>query len=274
MELGKQLRMRRVLRGGRAVIVPMDHPIYSGAVEGLEDPRDVVRKVAEGGADGLLITPGALETAASVLGDLSIVLRLDGTHTKLGKHLERIDLIGTVEHAARLGVDAVVVNVFIGTDNEDVLLGKLARVACGCREWGMPLVAEMIPEPVLAAHYGKSAGDLTPDKRAEYIALASRVGAEVGADIIKTNYTGTRESFERVTRAAMRPVLMAGGPKTGDDASLLASIRDAMDAGAAGVCVGRNLWQRKDVVAMTRAIRAIVHDGASVAEAAKLAGIK
>jgi DhnA family fructose-bisphosphate aldolase class Ia len=267
MDLGRKLRLRRLLPGGRAVIVPMDHPVYHGPVDGLNEPAEVVRKANAGGADGVLLTPGSLETAADALGDMAVVLRLDNTCTRLGKRIDQMGLISTVEDAVSSGVDAVALNVFIGAENEDELMGKLADVACACREWGMVLVGEMIPESLLLNHFGKSPKELAPELAAEHIAVASRVGAEIGADVIKTRYTGTPETFRTVIETATRPVLVAGGPKTGSDATFLKSIRDAMDAGAAGVCVGRNVWQRADMVAMTRAVRAIVHEGATVEQA-------
>lgn len=267
MDLGKKLRMRRIFRQGRTVIVPLDHPLFFGPIGGLENPIELVRKVASGGADGVLLTPGTLDLVADVLGDLAVVLRIDGTQTRLGRHLERTDLISSVREAARMGVEAVVLNIYVGSDNEDALLGKLGRVAADCREHGIVLVGEMIPEPVLQSHYGTGAGELTNEQRAELIALASRVGAEIGADIIKTAWSGSAESFERVTRTATRPVLVAGGPKTGDDESQLRLIGEALQAGAAGVCVGRNVWQRENLGGMLAAIRAMVHEDATVAEA-------
>lgn len=267
---GKVLRSRRLMKNGRTVIVPIDHSLYFGPIAGLENPRQLVRSVAAAGADAVLLSPGLLEVVAGDLGEMAVILRIDGTHTRLGGHLERIDLISSVAEAARLGVEAVVVNVFVGADNEDVLLAKLGKAAADCREFGVLLVAEMIPQPILAQHYGKNAEQLDANKRAEYIALASRLGAEIGADMIKTHYSGTVESFKTVTSTATRPVVIAGGVKSGDDRHLLDSIADAMAGGAAGACIGRNLWQRDNVTSMTAAIRAIVHDGAASAEAFKM----
>jgi DhnA family fructose-bisphosphate aldolase class Ia len=270
MDLAKRLRLRRLLPHGRGVIVPMDHPLYFGPVGGLEDPAGVVRKAAAGGADAVLISPGALEAAADALGDMAVVLRLDTTCTRLGDRPERMGLICSVEDAVRLGAEAVVVNVYVGAPNEDELLGKLADVACACREWGVVLVGEMIPAGLLMSHFGKSSAELAPAEAAEQIAVASRVGAEIGADLIKTRYSGTPESFRTVVETATRPILMAGGPKAGDDAGFLRDARGAMDAGAAGICAGRNLWGREDMEAMTRAVCAIVHDGASVEQAMRI----
>lgn len=268
MNLGKRLRRRRLFRDGRSVVVPMDHPLYFGPVAGLEDPVRLAREVAEAGADALLVSPGALELVADALGEMAVILRIDGTHTRLGRHLERIDLISSVAEAARFGVEAVVLNIYVGADNEDALLGKLGRVAQDCRDYGMLLVGEMIPAPLLAAHYGKDRGEESADLKAEQIALAARVGAEIGADILKLNYSGSRESFRTVTARATRPVLVAGGIKSESDEAFLASVEDALAAGAAGVCIGRNVWQRPDVGGMVRALCRLVHTDPQPCQAA------
>ena len=240
--------------------MPMDHPLYFGPLKGVEDPVALVREVADAGADAVLITPGTLAVVADVLGEMAVILRIDGTHTRLGQHLERIDLISSVQEAARLGVEAVALNIYVGADNEDVLLGKLGKVAQDCRKYGILLVGEMIPAPLLGTHYGKGDAELTEEERAEYIALGARVGAEIGSDIMKVNYSGSPETFQTVIRTATRPVVVAGGVKSSDDKALLQAVRDIMSAGACGVCMGRNVWQREDVGGIVRALRSIVHE--------------
>lgn len=270
MDIGKKLRARRLFKNGRTVIVPMDHPLYFGPISGLEDPAKVVNEVAAGGADAVLISPGIVELVADELKDMAVVLRLDGTHTRLGKHLERVELISSVEEAVRMGVDAVVVNIFVGAENEDVLLAKLGEVAMSCRKHGMLLIGEMIPQPILASHYGKDSKPLSSEQRAEYLALAARLGGEIGVDVVKTHYSGTEESFRLVTSTSTRPIIIAGGVKSGNEKELLQSIHGAIQAGAAGVCIGRNLWQRDNITKMTLAVRAVVHEGASYQEALKI----
>jgi len=271
MNIGKKLRMRRFFSNGKVVIVPIDHPLYNGPLQGLEDPIKLVNLISQTEVDGILIAPGTLERVENVLGNLSVILRMDGTHTRLGSHVERISMITTVEHAVRMGADMGVLNIFCGTENEDELLQKLGMAAVACSEWGLPLMGEMIPSLTLYHHYGKANDKaITQDDITDAIKLASRVGAEIGADIIKTNYTGSVESFREVVNSATVPVVVAGGPKTGGDLELLAMIRDCIEAGAAGVCMGRNVWQRDNVPGMLNAICAIVHNSADVDEAAKM----
>jgi len=283
MNLGKKLRIRKFFRKGKTVIVPMDHPLYSGPLKGLEDPTKLVKIISQTEADGILVAPGTLERVQDVLGDLGVVLRMDGTHTRLGSHIEKISTITTVEHALKMGADMGALNIFCGVENENELLQKLGMTAVACSEWGLPLIGEMIPGFVLDQHYGKtkdktesqqalekSRGSAPRDQITDGIKLVSRVGAEIGADIIKTNYTGTTESFREVINTATVPVLVAGGPKTGSDKEFLTLIKECVDAGAMGVCMGRNVWQRENVSGMLAAICAIVHDSASVADAIKL----
>jgi len=263
METGKVLRFRRLFARGHAVIVPMDHALFSeprGAIENLET---LVATIADTPADGILITPAMLRRVKDVIGQLATVVRIDGTHTRLGAHLERIDLITDVEHAASLGADAVVINVFVGTDNEDQLLRKLGLVATECCRRGVPLVAEMIPAYVLNYHYAKEEGGFDPERAATEIQLASRLGAELGADVIKTHYTGDPDAFGRIVRSTPVPIVVAGGPKTGTDEEFLHMIEDAMAAGAGGICIGRNVWQRDNLKGMLQALSRLVHDGAA-----------
>ena len=268
MNTGKQLRLRRIFRGERSIIVPMDHALYFGPIEQLADPATLVRRVASKGADGILVPPGTLTTLPpDALGDLAVLLRLDGTCSRMGHNLAQTSLITSVEEAVRLGVDGVVVNIYVGSENEDYLLGKLGTVAEQCRNWGMVLIGEMIPAPLLTAHYGHGDANLCPEERAEAIGVAARIGAEIGVDVLKINYSGSRDSFREVTRHAQRPALVAGGVQAGSEKEFLADIRDCLDGGAAGVCIGRNLWARDDMESMLEALRLLVHEDAPLEKA-------
>ena len=257
----KELRLRRLFGKGKAVILPMDHPVYFGPMQGIEDPKDLVRDVASTPTDAVLLTLATLNKVVEHIGGLGTIARIDGTHTRLGTHLDRIDCISSVELAVASGADACVINVFVGVDNEEGLLRKLGNVAEACEKWGLPLVAEMIPIGALAAHYSPDAKRLSEDELTEQIALATRVGAEIGADIVKTNYTGSPESFRHVVETATVPVIVAGGPGGDTDAGLLQLVEECMKAGAAGVVFGRNVWKRPNRVEVLRAMCRIVHEG-------------
>jgi DhnA family fructose-bisphosphate aldolase class Ia len=260
METGKTLRMRRFCRRGGTVIIPLDHPLYAEPPPPLADLPALVRRIAATEADGILVTPGMLPFVAPVAGDLAIVLRVDGTHTRLGQHIERTDMITTAEHALTLGADMVVANIFVGTDNEEFHLAKLGKLATDCRRLGLPLMGEMIPVSILDFHYAKGKKQAATDALNRDIGLVARLGAEIGADVIKTQYTGDAAGFRHVVQGTPVPIWIAGGPvEAPDDDVFMRTVEAAVDAGAAGVVIGRNVWQRKDPSAMIGALCRIVH---------------
>lgn len=264
---GKELRLRRFFNRGKCVIVPLDHPVYFGPLDGVINPTDLVRDVAATQADGVLLTLATLNRVAGSMGSLATIARIDGTHTRLGSHLSQIDRFSSVELAVASGAEAAVLNVYVGVDNECDLLRKLGTTAEDCERWGLPLVGEMIPAGALAGHYDPGAKKLSESELADQVALAARVGAELGADIIKTSYTGSAESFSRVVEGASVPVVVAGGPCGDSVMGLLRMTEESLAAGAAGVCIGRNVWQRDNRRAVLEAVCRIVHDGVSAENA-------
>ncbi len=263
---GKQIRLQRLFGRKKTVVVPMDHPVYFGPLPGIEDPRRLVRDVAATPADGVLLTLATLERVAGELGRLGTIARLDGTHTRLGSHLIEIDQVSSVEHAVACGADAGVLNVYVGAENERDLLRKLGTTAEACDRWGLPLIGEMIPIGALGTHYGAKE-KISEEVLADQTALAARVGAELGADLIKTNYTGSAESFRRVIEGASVPVIVAGGPSGKSVTDLLRMVEACVTAGAAGICIGRNVWGRPNRGEILKALCRIVHDGATAAAA-------
>jgi DhnA family fructose-bisphosphate aldolase class Ia len=268
MSVGKTLRLRRLMGKGRAVVVPVDHGLVAGPAPGLEDPVAVVKRIAQSDADAVLLAPGVLEQVAGELEHLAVILRVDGGSSVQTGGAMRQFL--SVAHAAELGADAIIVNATVGGDQEGVELLKLGQVTEEARRWGMPVVAEMLSVRMLANHMdfsGKSAAPL-PENVAEDIALAARIGAEMGADIIKTRYSGDEESFRRIVASTGRPVMVAGGPlRDGTLRSLLAMVDECLSAGAEGVIFGRNVWQHPRPEAVLAALNAMVHEAASVDQA-------
>jgi fructose-bisphosphate aldolase/2-amino-3,7-dideoxy-D-threo-hept-6-ulosonate synthase len=166
----------------------------------------------------------------------------------------------TVEEAITMGADAVSVHINIGADNESEMFKTLGFVSEKCMRWGMPLVAMMYPR----GRKVKSEHDV------EAVKLAARVGAELGADIVKTNYTGDVKSFEEVVKGCPAPVVVAGGPKMETSRDVLQMVWETIQAGGAGASIGRNVFQAPDPTKMVRAIAEIVHQGRSVKEAVKV----
>jgi DhnA family fructose-bisphosphate aldolase class Ia len=262
MTNGKTRRLSRIFKSnGCAVIVAMDHGAYFGAQPGLERPHEIIRQVVAGGADAVMTTLGIAQACAEELAPAALILRVDGGVSKLGTRAWRGELILDVETAVRLGADGVVAMGFPGSENENRNLHDLASLSEQCLEWGLPLMAEMLPR-------GFEGGD--DAREAETIMHATRIGAELGADIIKTQYTGTVESIEKVVRSCFVPTVILGGPKMEDDKATLCTVREALTAGARGVAMGRNIWNHKHPQQITAAIAAIVHHNASVEEALTL----
>ncbi len=264
---GKQIRLRRFFRHGRTVIIPMDHPMYGGPVPGLEDPASIVEKIAKTEADGILISPWLIQRVSDVAKQLAICARLDGGNSSLGKHIDQACNVVSVEQALQFGAEMVAVNIFVGGDNEPDMFKKLGDTAMDCERWGMPLLAEMIPSSALEHHYGRQAKGKKDPTKEDPVEIVTRMGAEYGGDMIKTIFSGNIDEFKRVIKHATVPVVVAGGPKTGSDSEFLTMVKDCMQAGAAGITMGRNVWQRPRIEGMIAALCAIVHHDASVKEA-------
>jgi DhnA family fructose-bisphosphate aldolase class Ia len=261
--------MRRIFKkDGRSLIVAMDHAKHSGVLPGLENPGRVMQQIVQGGADGIMTTYGVLKNYSDVIaGNLATILRLDdfGT-TKYGIGLDQIkayNLHHKVQDAVRLGADGVIVTALLGLPSEGLSLKNLGLTAGQCEEWGMPFAAELIVGGFEPSEKFKNLYDVG------FVADSARIGAEYGADIIKTNYTGTVDGFKRVIENCPVPVLIAGGPKVGEEIGLLRTVEGMVEAGGSGVFFGRNIWQYKNPLAMTRAISRIIHDGATAEEAVK-----
>ncbi|MBI3667453.1 MAG: hypothetical protein HY236_14710 [Acidobacteria bacterium] len=272
MSVGKTLRLRRLLGKGRTLVVPLDHGLVAGPLDGIEDPVALVKLIAQSDADAVLVTPGVLEQVAGELGNLAVILRVDGCNSVRGGGA--MHQFASVAHALEMGADAVIVNATIGGGQESVELLKLGQVAEEARRWGMPLVAEMLSQRMLSNHldFTGQGTDPLPPEAAQDIALASRIGAEMGADIIKTRYSGDVESFRRTVAATGRPVMVAGGPRR--DLSLrplLAMVDECLSAGAEGIIFGRQVWQHPRPAAVLAALAAMVHEDASVAQALAVA---
>ena len=255
-------RMRRIFRtDGKALIVAMDHGNFMNVNPALEDPSRVVEEVVSSGADAILTTFGIAKTYPSSFGRAGLLLRVDGGLTSLSAGGgEEWPLRFSVEDALRLGADGVGCMGFPGSRFETQTMNNLAHLASDCRDWGILLLAEMLPGGFenLDAH--------TP----ENIAMASRLGVEAGADLIKTKFTGSSESFRRVVDGCYRPVVILGGDKARSEVDVLRSVKEAVDCGGAGVVMGRNIWQNRSPGKFTAALFSIIHESASVEDALKL----
>jgi DhnA family fructose-bisphosphate aldolase class Ia len=249
-------RLNHIFRpDGRAVIVALDHGLIDGPCPGFERPAETIAAVVAGGADAILTSYGIARRFAAELSEVGLIVRSDGASTNLGDpSTGSTSIFFEVEAALRVGADAMVVTALPGSGKEDATLHNLATTIAEAHRWSMPVLAEMVP----------GGFDGPPDTRtASAIAHAARLGAELGADFIKAPYSA---DYGQVCESTFAPVVILGGAK-GSEADMLANIRAAVEAGAAGVAMGRNVFQCEDPRAMTAAIGAVVHEGIDVAEA-------
>ncbi|MDW8023460.1 MAG: 2-amino-3,7-dideoxy-D-threo-hept-6-ulosonate synthase [Nitrososphaerota archaeon] len=258
MSTGKSRRLRRIFGDDdRAVIIPMDHGVTSGPMQGLVNMQNMIDKVAAGGADAVVLHKGVAKNVDT--GRLGLIIHLSAS-TKMGQDVNWKVTVCSVKEAIRLGCDAVSVHVNIGAEREHKMLAELGRLADECDEWGVPLLAMMYPR-------GTKVGN---EHDPQLVAHAARVGAELGADIIKTNYTGDFESFRKIVEGCPVPVIIAGGPKIDSTRSLLEMVYNALKAGCSGISIGRNVFQHENPTAVTRALVGIVHKGLDVEKAMAL----
>jgi len=166
----------------------------------------------------------------------------------------------TLEEAIRLGADAVSAHVNIGEQEEDKMLEFLGALSEQCEYFGIPLLAMMYPR----------GPNIKSEHEFEVVSHAARIGAELGADLVKTVYTGNLDSFRRVVRSCPVPIVVAGGPSMKSDLEVLDLAENSMKAGAAGLSFGRNVFQHRNPEAMSRALAAIVHNGATSQEASRI----
>jgi fructose-bisphosphate aldolase / 2-amino-3,7-dideoxy-D-threo-hept-6-ulosonate synthase len=257
---GKQRRLNRIFRAdNRTVIVPMDHGVTIGPCKGIENMQTTVNALLKGNVDAILVHKGiAKKIDAKSAG---LIVMLSGA-SNLGPNQNNKVQVCSVQEAVRLGADAVAVHVNVGAQDEDKMLMRLGKVAEECELFGMPLLAMMYPRGP------KINNEHAPD----LVAHAARLGAELGADIIKTNYTGDIDTFKVVVECCPVPIVIAGGPKAKTAKDALQMTAEAMKAGSAGLSIGRNVFQHEKQTAIVKALSAIVHDGASVDAAQKILG--
>ena len=264
--VGKARRLDRLLVGEkrRAVLVPVDDSLISGPFDGLQDLRTIANSLSRGRPDSVIAFGGFLRLCHNELGGVPTILNITASTLRSGHTHKRA--VGGVADAVAVGADAVAVHANIGSANEGDMLVTIARTARECEHYGLPLLAIMYPRTEGGAE-GHSYDDLRRENPEEYgklVAHACRVGLELGADLVKTQYTGTPASFRGVVEAcAPIPVVVAGGPALPPrEAFELA--RGALSVGAAGVSFGRNVFSRPSPTRWIEALRMVVHDGASV----------
>ena len=255
MDWGMKNRMSKIIRpeDGRCLMLAVDHGYFLGPTEGLEIPSRTIKPLLPY-ADSLMITRGILRTSVNPSIEVPIVLRVSGGTSIVGEDLSNETISTSIEEAIKLNASCLAISIFIGSKYEHQTLASLSRLVDEGEKYGIPVLA--------VTAVGK---EMTRDAR--YLALACRVAAEQGAHIVKTYYC---ENFESVVEGCPVPLIVAGGKKLPNEIDALKLTYEAIEHGAAGVDMGRNIWQSTYAVAMIKSVRSIVHSNLDLRQASKL----
>lgn len=253
-------RLNNIFReDGKSVVLAIDHGASFNVLPEMENPGEIIEKCAAGGIDAILTSYGVATNYQKEIGNLGLILRADGGMSQLAKTKDKsLEIVYSVESALRIGADAMLCMSFPGSTHEDIILKGLSRFICEASQWNMPICAEALPRGFEPAEDSRTG---------ENIAFACRQAVELGADFIKTAYTGDKESFKQVVDGCYKPVLVLGGNKPQPEKDILQMIKDSIDVGAKGVIIGRNIWRHEHPDKYCAAINAIVHHDATVEQA-------
>jgi fructose-bisphosphate aldolase/2-amino-3,7-dideoxy-D-threo-hept-6-ulosonate synthase len=257
MVSGHQIRLNRIFREGKMLCIPMDHGISNGPIEGLEDPHSMIYNCEGHGISSVIINKGIIKTLPRPT-KIGVLVHFSSS-TSLSVSPNRKMLTGTVSEAIRLGADGVSLHINIGGKEEPEMLEQLGIVSEQCHKWNMPLLAMMYPR----------GENIKNPHEPEIVAHVARIGAECGADIVKTLYTGDIDSFSKIVKSTPVPIVIAGGPKAKTDMDILQMTEDAMKAGAKGVTYGRNIFAYKNPPKMIEALADIIYRKKTAGEAVK-----
>jgi putative autoinducer-2 (AI-2) aldolase len=251
MSWGLENRLSRIIRpqDGRTVMLAIDHGYFLGPTSGLECPGPLVDTLAPY-ADTLMLTRGVLRQTVRTSIETPIVLRVSGGNSVLEDDLSNETIITSIEECIRLNAAGMALSIFVGSSGQHQTIKNLAKLVDQGERYGIPVLA--------VTAVGK---DMVRDAR--YLGLACRIAAEMGAHIVKTYYC---DDFERVVGCTPVPIVIAGGKKLPEREALELTY-NGISRGAAGVDMGRNIFQSDSPVGMIKAVRSIVHGGASVDDA-------
>ena len=256
MDWGMKNRLAQIIKPdtGHTVMLAVDHGYFLGPTKRLEQPEKTIKPLVSY-ADSLMLTRGVLRNCVDATADVPVVLRVSGGNSIVGKDLANEGITTTMKEAIRLNVSAVALSIYVGTDYEHQTLMSLSQLVNEGEEYGIPILAVT------------AVGKELEKRDARFLSLCCRIAAELGTHFVKTYYC---EDFEKVVESCPVPIVIAGGPKLDDERDALKLAHDAIQRGAVGVDMGRNIWQSDYPVAMIQAVRKIVHQKASPDEAHEL----
>jgi len=242
-DVGKTIRMNKIFRSDKALIVPIDDSLISGPENGLRDIRKTIKTVVSSDATAMMMTYGSFVRNFDIIGDFPCILNVTGS-TSLSAHTNKVQ-IRSVENAIKTGFVGIAAHINMSSIYESNMLEAVSKIAQDCVRFSMPLMVIVYPRKEdNTGDYNYK--DVSIEEYSTIIRHSTRVAVELGADLIKTHYTGTIESFETVIESAEGVPVLISGQSLRDEALILQSTRDVMKAGAAGVCFGRNIYNRND----------------------------
>jgi len=248
MFVGKIIRLQQIMDDrNRSFIIAVDQFIPRGLHPALKDPLDILRMISKSDCNALLLHSGLLKMAAPIIaGKKPFIIKLSTSTTEAKERTNRV-LVDTVEHALLMGASGVAINVYIGSSFENAMLENLRDTVIACDKYGMPLIVMINPMPEYEFDSKK-------------LAYVCRIGAELGADIIKTDFPGSIEEFKEVVEHCPLPVLIEESPLPEDTAGTLKTTKMAIQAGGAGVMYGSRVWGHHDPILISRKISEIIND--------------
>ncbi len=244
----------------KTFIMAMDHGANFDVLPALRDVNKVTREIAAAGADAFLATTGMVDKHGDAFLGKGIILRIDGGVSFLGDRSRPTQIVARAEDALRLGADSVITMAFPGSKFEADYLSDLSRTIYEHHAWNIPVTAEALPRG-----FEKADDSRTPTN----ITFSCRQAVELGADIIKTIYTGDQESFKALVDSVYAPVVILGGAKKVPEEQLLREIKNGLEAGCAGIAMGRNIWGHENPARYAAAIAKLIHEDCSVEAALK-----
>lgn len=254
MDWGQRNRLYQIIKSdGRTVMLAVDHGYFQGPTYRIENPKKTIEPLLPF-ADAVMLTRGVLRSSITHETKTSIVLRVSGGNSIVGQ-LANEEIITSIRDAIRLNASAIAISIYVGTEFEHQTLTCLAKLVDEGQDYGIPVIAVT------------AVGKELEKREARYLALCCRIAAELGASIVKTYYC---EDFTKVVEGCPVPLVIAGGPKLETEMDIFNLVYDAIDAGAIGVDMGRNIWQNDHPIAVIKAIRSIVHENATAKEAYEL----
>ena len=257
MNWGKKNRMGEIIQpDGRALMLAIDHGYFMGPTRGMEVPSEALAPLLDH-ADSLMLSPGILGTSVPATFKGGKVLRASGGNSILDEDMSNEAVILSAEQAVRLNASAIAISIYVGAEYQHQTLMNLAQAIEDASTFGLPVLG--------VTAVGKEMKERAADKR--FLALSCRIAAEFGADLVKTYYC---DGFEEVVTKTPVPIVIAGGPKLDTYEDILNLCHNALERGAIGVDMGRNIWQSEHPAAIIQGVRGIVHGGLSVAEALDL----